>query len=139
MNTNVDRAPLARKTSLTRDVLLIAWILFFVASGTFMTGLLLHQISQPEPMGLIIWICMPITVLSVAGSWILLSGTFRRELAQYRQRFPVQWFPVQSLEQGQWKTLPFLRWPPLLFSSYTVSMTIGLILGLIFGAMNIFF
>ena len=133
MNTNVVRAPLARKTSLTRDVLLIAWILFFVASGTFMTGLLLHQISQPEPMGLIIWICMPITVISVAGSWILLPGTFRRELARYRQRFP-----VQSLEQGQWKTLPFLRWEPLLFSSYTVSMTFGFILGLIFGAMKLF-
>ena len=46
MDTNVVRAPLARKTSLAMDVLLIAWILFFVVSGTFVSGTALAS-DQP--------------------------------------------------------------------------------------------
>ena len=118
------RAPTVRADSPTKEILLIAWTLFFLAGGALISGRLFYQIDQTGSAGTIQLICILITVPCVAWVASMLPATFRRELANHRKRFP-----AQSIEDERRKALPFLPWTELFVTAYTVSMVIGLILG----------
>ena len=62
--------------------------------------------------------------------WLITSvpGKICRELAEYRTRFP-----VQSLQEGRWMRLPFVRWGVLYEVVGIAAAAVGAFFGLAYG------
>ena len=118
--------PTLREPSMGKEMLLIAWVLFLVSGAAAVGGGFVTNLAAPKPSWMY-WV-EGLIGCCVLYSIVQLPSTVRGELAEYRRRYP-----EQSLQDGRWKTLPYLRWWPLYFSAYAVSMVVGLAIGVLFG------
>ena len=131
METVAGPGPAVREASWPKRLGLVPWIALCCYTGNAVGNILIAFIalqSAGHGVGWPKWAWIAVLGIILIIGIVLQPGAIRDDLRQFRQRFP-----DQSMSNGRWLTLPFLRWWPLYGVSYAVSVTLGLIVGTING------